>query len=133
MQQTLEQTITINYGETTDLGAPNTGMLSDINILPIILLITIILLAASFYLIKIRKSSGKSFQGFRIFAIFMTLSLTATYSISQASATPSLTLAANQNNLTLTVPRGGGTATASTAITTNTVNETGYKLTAALA
>ncbi len=133
MQQTLEQTITINYGETTDLGAPNTGMLSDINILPIILLITIILLAASFYLIKIRKSSRKSFRGFGAFIFLALATIALILNLPTASAIPSLTLAANQQNISITIPEGGGTASATTIVTTNTVNETGYKLTAALA
>lgn len=132
MQQTLEQTITINYGNATDLGAPNTGTLSDISILPIILLITIILLAAGFYLIKIRKSSRKSFRGFGIFTFLSLSAIALTVNLSTVNAVPYLTLAANQNSLVLTVPQGGGTATASTIITTNTVNETGYELTAAL-
>ncbi len=133
MQQTLEQTIIINYGNTTDLGAPNTGTLSDTSILPIILVITIILLAASFYLINIRKSSRKSFRGFGIFTFLILSTFALTINLSTANAIPYLTLAANQNNLTVTVPQGGGTAAVSTTITTGTVNETGYKLTAALA
>ena len=133
MQQTLEQTITINYGNTTDLAVPNTGTLSDINILPILLLIIIILLAASFYLIKIRKSSRKSFRGFGVFIFLALATIALTLNLPTASAIPSLTLAANQQNINITIPEGGGTASATTTITTNTVNETGYKLTASLA
>ena len=133
MQQTLEQTITINYGNTTDLGAPNTGgMLSSTSILPIILLITIIILTASFYLIRNRKSSPKSFRGFGIFA-FLALAATAlAFNLPTVSAVPSLTLAANQQDLTITIPKGGGTATTSTTVTTSAASAAGYKLTAVL-
>ena len=55
MQQTLEQTITISYGNATNLDAPNTGspttVFSDgggVGVLSVIILCLLIIVAATF-------------------------------------------------------------------------------------
>lgn len=138
MQQTLEQTITISYGNTTNLDAPNTGLttiFSDgggVSVLPVIILCLLIISAATFYFIKIRKSSPKSFRRFGIFTFLVLATTALAFNLPTVSAVPSLTLAANQQNLTITIPEGGGMTTTSTTVTTSTANATGYALTAAL-
>jgi hypothetical protein len=52
--------------------------------------------------------------------------------LSSVSAAPTLTLAANQETITINVPKGGGSSSATTAITTGTASTSGYTLTAAL-
>ena len=139
MQQTLEQTITISYGNATNLDAPNTGspttVFSDgggVGVLSVIILCLLIIVTATFYFIKIRKSSPKPFRRFGIFTFLVLATAVLAFNLPTVSAVPSLTLAANQQNLTITIPEGGGMTTTSTTVTTSTANATGYALTAAL-
>lgn len=66
-----------------------------------------------------------------LFALaFITLAVLGT---SAVHAAPTLTLGTSDSTLHVTVPQGGGTATATTTITTGTFNTSGYALTAELA
>lgn len=128
-QQTLTQTITILIGENT---LADTGLNFS---LFIALALTLLTLSLTVYLFLSRRTPKLCFQGFRNLStfIFLTFTITSlTFSLPTASAAPTLTLAANQQNLNITVPKGGGVATAQTIITTNTLNDTGYTLTASL-
>lgn len=153
--QAIEQTITINYGVDPTLTSPNTGTmflgLSMSTILSILILTTMIILAATFYLRRNRTSARprryvysnthtsarvtkltSSSRSLNIFTILALAALVFAFSLSTAHAIPSLTLTTNQANLTITVPEGGGTAETTTTMVTSTANTTGYTLTASL-
>ena len=88
MQQTLEQTIVITYGDPTTLNAPNTGIVAGVGGLSIIVLTLVVILDASFYFIKRRTSPGKSFRGFGIFTFLVLAAITLVLNLSPVSAAP---------------------------------------------
>ena len=127
--QTLTQTINVQIGDAV-AGLASTGS-STIALVAI----AMSLIAASLLIwhFGFRRTNRKlSFRGagLSVFALLAVAGLT--FNLSSVSAAPTLTLAANQETITINVPKGGGSSSATTAITTGTANTGGYTLTAAL-
>jgi len=128
--QTITQTLNILVGnQNGNLASTGISLLT-------IALIAIALITTSIFtwrfLAKHTKHTKLNFRSLGAI-IFLSLATTAlAFNLQTASATPTLTIASNQTNLTITIPEGGGTAQATTDLTTSTTNPTGYKLTANL-
>lgn len=128
--QTITQTLNILVGnQNGNLASTGISLLT-------IALIAIALITTSIFtwrfLAKHTKHTKLNFRSLGAI-IFLSLATTAlAFNLPTASATPTLTIASNQTNLTITIPEGGGTAQATTDLTTSTTNPTGYKLTANL-
>lgn len=138
--QTVTQTINVIVGGDSGAG----GNLADTGtslFLPT--LIALILLTAGlflwykttrrsshFKLANIRKSSSR---GFSILVLLTLATVLSTTNLPIASAAPTLSLGTDQNTIHVTVPQVGGTATATTTLTSGTANSSGYTLTASLA
>ncbi len=128
--QTITQTLNILVGnQNGNLASTGISLLT-------IALIAIALITTSIFtwrfLAKHTKHTKLNFRSLGVI-IFLSLATTAlAFNLQTASATPTLTIASNQTNLTITIPEGGGTAQATTDLTTSTTNPTGYKLTANL-
>jgi len=134
--QTITQTLNIFIGNQNGNLASTGGSLLTIALIAIALITTSILtwrfLAKHSKYTKHTKHTKLNFRSLSAI-IFLSLATTAlAFNLPTASATPALTIASDQTNLTITVPEGGGTAQATTDLTTSTTNPTGYKLTANL-
>jgi uncharacterized protein (TIGR02145 family) len=128
--QTLTQTVNVQVGGTTGSLA-NTG--TSIMLITVIGLGLIIASLLIWYFGVRRANRKLSFNGLGVF-IFMAFAVAGlTSNLSNVSAAPTLTLAANQNTINVTVPQGGGKANTTTTLTSGTTNPSGYELTADLA
>lgn len=128
--QTLTQTVNVQVGGTTGSLA-NTG--TSIMLITVIGLGLIIASLLIWYFGVRRANRKLSFHGLGVF-IFMAFAVAGlTSNLSNVSAAPTLTLAANQNTINVTVPQGGGKANTTTTLTSGTTNPSGYELTADLA
>lgn len=128
--QTLTQTVNVQVGGTTGSLA-NTG--TSIMLITVIGLGLIIASLLIWYFGVRRANRKLSFNGLGVF-IFMAFAVAGlTSNLSNVSAAPTLTLAANQNTINLSVPQGGGKANTTTTLTSGTTNPSGYELTADLA
>lgn len=127
--QTIEQIINVQVGG----GLATTGT-SIATILGIGLgLVTLSLLTWYFVFRRTQNSRKFSLKGLGMFTFMASAVAGLTFNLSQASATPTLILAANQNTINLSVPTGGGKASATINLTSGTSNTSGYALTVALA
>lgn len=141
-QQTLQQIINITVGDTTNALA-STG----VPILPIVAVtLGIITTAITAIIFTKRRSafravgiagsrSSRSSTNLRLFTVAaITGASLTTLSLTQHLALAAPTLAiTGDTTLSITIPKGGGTATTKTTLTTTTANPTGYHLTASLA
>ena len=127
--QTLTQTINVQIGDAV-AGLASTGS-STIALVAIALsLIATSLLVWHFGFRRTNRKLSFRGVGLSVFALLAVAGLTL--NLSSVSAAPTLTLAANQETITINVPKGGGSSSATTAITTGTASASGYTLTAAL-
>lgn len=127
--QTLTQTINVQIGDAV-AGLASTGS-STIALVAIALsLIATSLLVWHFGFRRTNRKLSFRGVGLSVFALLAVAGLTL--NLSSVSAAPTLTLAANQETITINVPKGGGSSSATTAITSGTANTSGYTLTAAL-
>ena len=127
--QTLTQTINVQIGDAV-AGLASTGS-STIALVAIALsLIATSLLVWHFGFRRTNRKLSFRGVGLSVFALLAVAGLTL--NLSSVSAAPTLTLAANQETITINVPKGGGSSSATTAITSGTASASGYTLTAAL-
>jgi hypothetical protein len=127
--QTLTQVINVQIGDAVG-GLASTGTSIITTVVIAISLIAVSLLIWQFGFRRTNRKLTFRGAGLSIFALLAVAGLT--FNLPSVSAAPTLTLAANQDIMTITVPRGGGSSSATTAITTGTANAAGYTLTAAL-
>ena len=127
--QTLTQTINVQIGDAV-AGLASTGTSTILTVAIALSLIAISLLIWHFGFRRTNRKLSVRGAGLSVFALLAVAGLT--FNLSSVSAAPTLTLAANQETITINVPKGGGSSSATTAITTGTANTSGYTLTAAL-
>lgn len=135
MEQTFEQTITIvvptingsGGGSLASTGASVT-LVAGLASLLVITAITILVL------LKRRPAyrHALAIHGRRTLMLLLAFGIVAGTGNVSVLAAPTLSVGANQTNLHVTVPQGGGTATATTKVTVDTTNSTGYSLAAEL-
>lgn len=134
--QTITQTLNIVVGNTsTGGGLADTGSSSSAKLLPVIAVMLIIVSLVAWYLTSRRMHLTRYKLNPRNLGIFLALSLAVvglTTSSGLTHAAPTLTLGSNQNNISITIPKGGGTATNTSTLTSGTTSSDGYKLTAQL-
>jgi uncharacterized protein (TIGR02145 family) len=127
--QTLTQTINVQIGDAV-AGLASTGTSTILTVAIALSLIAISLLIWHFGFRRTNRKLSVRGAGLSVFALLAVAGLT--FNLSSVSAAPTLTLAANQETITINVPKGGGSSSATTAITTGTASTSGYTLTAAL-
>ncbi|MBP6042397.1 hypothetical protein KA529_05250, partial [Candidatus Saccharibacteria bacterium] len=127
--QTLTQTINVQIGDAV-AGLASTGTSTILTVAIALSLIAISLLIWHFGFRRTNRKLSFRGAGLSVFALLAVAGLTL--NLSSVSAAPTLTLAANQETITINVPKGGGSSSATTAITTGTASASGYTLTAAL-
>lgn len=134
--QTITQTLNIVVGNTpAGGGLADTGSSSSAKLLPVIAVMLIIVSLVAWYLTSRRMHLTRYKLNPRNLGIFLALSLAVvglTTSSGLTHAAPTLTLGSNQNNISITIPKGGGTATNTSTLTSGTTSSDGYKLTAQL-
>ena len=138
MEQTVEQTIRIVVPTVDGVGGSTGGSLANTGaplflITGVALLLVVVAIAILFYT-KRRPAYRHALatHGRRTLMFVLAFGVVAGTSNVSVLAAPTLSVGANQNTLQISVPQGGGTATASTKVTVNTANSTGYSLAAEL-
>lgn len=127
--QTITQTINIIVGGEGSSSLASTGISLSLVLTVAFALIVSGVVAWRFLA---RRSHALNFRNLGVLSFFALAVAGLVFSLSGASAAPTLTLGTDQNNLTVTVPEGGGAASTTTTVTTGTANSTGYTLTSAL-
>lgn len=138
MEQTLEQTIRIVVPTVDGAGGSSGGSLANTGvplflITGVALLLMVVAIAILFYT-KRRPTYRHALatHGRRTLMFALAFGVVAGTGNVSVLAAPTLSVGANQTTLQVSVPQGGGTATASTKVTVNTANSTGYSLAAEL-
>jgi uncharacterized protein (TIGR02145 family) len=131
--QSITQTINVQIGDVVNGASSTLANTGSSTIVTVAIAMSLIAASLLIWHFGFRRTNRKlSFRGagLSIFALLAVAGLSL--SLPSASAAPALTLAANQETITINVPKGGGSSSATTAITTGTANTGGYTLTAAL-
>lgn len=135
MEQTFEQTITIVVPTINGSGGgtlASTG--ASVTLVAGLALLLVITAIAILVLLKRRPAyrHALAIHGRRTLMLLLAFGIVAGTGNVSVLAAPTLSVGANQTNLHVTVPQGGGTATATTKVTVDTTNSTGYSLAAEL-
>jgi hypothetical protein len=135
MEQTFEQTITIVVPTINGSGGgtlASTG--ASVTLVAGLALLLVITAIATLVLLKRRPAyrHALAIHGRRTLMLLLAFGIVAGTGNVSVLAAPTLSVGANQTNLNITVPQGGGTATATTKVTVDTTNSTGYSLAAEL-
>lgn len=138
MEQTFEQTISIVVPASGDSTGIAGGALANTGA-PLILIMGLALLLVAFAIAilvftKRRPAYRQALatHGRRTLVFLLAFGTVTGSGNASVLAAPTLSVGANQTNLQITVPQGGGTTTATTTVTVNTANSTGYSLAAEL-
>ncbi|MFZ2494215.1 MAG: hypothetical protein WAW60_00385, partial [Candidatus Saccharimonadales bacterium] len=135
MEQTFEQTITVVVPTINGSGGgtlASTG--ASVTLVTGLALLLVITAIAILVLLKRRPAyrHALAIHGRRTLMLLLAFGIVAGTGNVSVLAAPTLSVGANQTNLHVTVPQGGGTATATTKVTVDTTNSTGYSLAAEL-
>lgn len=135
MEQTFEQTITVVVPTINGSGGgtlASTG--ASVTLVAGLALLLVITAIATLVLLKRRPAyrHALAIHGRRTLMLLLAFGIVAGTGNVSVLAAPTLSVGANQTNLHVTVPQGGGTATATTKVTVDTTNSTGYSLAAEL-
>ena len=135
MELTFEQTITIVVPTINGSGGgtlASTG--ASVTLVAGLALLLVITAIAILVLFKRRPAyrHALAIHGRRTLMLLLAFGIVAGTGNVSVLAAPTLSVGANQTNLHVTVPQGGGTATATTKVTVDTANSTGYSLAAEL-
>jgi uncharacterized protein (TIGR02145 family)/LPXTG-motif cell wall-anchored protein len=131
--QSITQTINVQIGDVVNGASSTLANTGSSTIAFIAIGLSLIVTSLLIWHFGFRRTNRKlNFRslGLSIFALLAVAGLSL--SLPSASAAPTLTLAANQETITINVPKGDGSSSATTAITSGTANTSGYTLTAAL-
>lgn len=138
MEQTLEQTIRIVVPTVDGVGGSTGGSLANTGA-PLVLIagLALLLVVVAIAILVFTKRHPVyrhvlATHGRRTLMFLLAFGIVAGTGNVNVLAAPTLSVGANQNTLQISVPQGGGTATASTKVTVNTANSTGYSLAAEL-
>lgn len=138
MEQTLEQTIRIVVPTVDGAGGSTGGSLANTGA-PLFLIaglaLLLVAIAIALFVFTKRRPAYRhalATHGRRTLMFLLAFGLVAGTGNTSVLAAPALSVGANQTTLQISVPQGGGTATASTKVTVNTANSTGYSLAAEL-
>ena len=138
MEQTVEQTIRIVVPTVDGVGGSTGGSLANTGA-PLVLIagLALLLVVVAIAILVFTKRHPVyrhvlATHGRRTLMFLLAFGIVAGTGNVNVLAAPTLSVGANQNTLQISVPQGGGTATASTKVTVNTANSTGYSLAAEL-